>query len=121
MILFITKDLFFIPVLQSAGANRGITVQSLLSVDSPKLATLELTGVTTCVIDLSGVDGGELSGYVGQLRALMPQARLAAFGPHVHADKLAAASDAGVDHVLTRGQLTKQIDQLVIAWDQPTG
>ncbi len=118
MIVFLTKDLFFMPVLQSAGARQGVSVESLLSLDSPKAMGVEAGEVTTCVIDLAGVESADLEALVVRLRGTFPQARLAAFGPHVHADKLSKASELGVESVLTRGQVTKQIDALITAWGE---
>jgi CheY-like chemotaxis protein len=36
-----------------------------------------------------------------------------AFGPHVHEERLAAARDAGCDHVVSRGQFMGQLDSLL--------
>lgn len=47
------------------------------------------------------------------LRVAAPQAKLLAFGPHVHADLLRAAQDAGCDYVWTRGQMASQFEQLL--------
>jgi hypothetical protein len=119
MILFLTKDLFFVPVLQSAGARQGVEVISILSLDSPKLAGIESSAVTTCVIDLASVDVSELASLVDKLRSSYAMARVVAFGPHVQTDRLSGATEAGCDQVLTRGQLNSQIDRLMSGWSSP--
>lgn len=119
MIVFLTKDLFFVPVLQSAASRQGSVVQVLLSVDSPKAAELPAEDVVTCVVDLSGVPPGEMPQVVDRLRERFPQARIAAFGPHVQEGRLLAAREAGCEKVLTRGQFNAQVDRWVAAWSQP--
>lgn len=121
MILFVTKDLFFVPVLQSAGARQGVEVVSILSLDSPKLAGIESSAVTTCVIDLASVDVSGLAPLVDKLRSSYATARVVAFGPHVQTDRLSGAAAAGCDQVLTRGQLNSQIDRLMSRWSNPAG
>lgn len=122
MILFLTKDLFFVPVLQSAGVRQGVEVVSILSLDSPKLAGVDSSAVTTCVIDLASIDVSGLGAAVSQLRSSYPATRVVAFGPHVQTERLAAATEAGCEQVLTRGQLNSQIDRLIIGWSRhPNG
>ncbi len=119
MIVFLTKDLFFIPVLQSAGDRHGIVVTAILSLDSPKALAIETKEVTTCVIDLSSTEVSELVPLLERLRSSFPPARVVAFGPHVQIDRLGAAAEAGCDQVLTRGQLNSQIDRLIVNWGAP--
>lgn len=41
-----------------------------------------------------------------------PQARLIAYGPHVHVDRLQQARDAGIVNVMTNGQFNSQLPEL---------
>jgi hypothetical protein len=116
MIVFLTKDLFFIPVLQSSGAKQGIDVIGLFKLDSPKAAEIEPALVTACVLDLAGRETQEIAEIIASFRSTYPGAQIAAFGPHVQAGLLHAATEAGCDQVLTRGQLNSQIDRLVAGW-----
>lgn len=116
MIIFLTKDLFFIPVLQSSGAKQGIEVVGLFKLDSPKAAAVDPAQVTACVIDIAGRETQEIAELVPQLRSIYPGAQVAAFGPHVQEGLLHAATEAGCDQVLTRGQLNAQIDRLILGW-----
>ena len=119
MILFLTKDLFFIPVLQSAGKKQAAEVVAVLSLDSPKATQLDAAQITACVIDLTAVDVAEMGPVVARLRETFAAAQIAAFGPHVQEGRLATARTAGCDQVLTRGQLNSQIDQLMANWATP--
>ncbi len=119
MIVFLTKDLFFIPVLQSAGDRHGTVVTAILSLDSPKATAIDPGEVTTCVVDLSSTELSELAPLANRLRDTFKQARLVAFGPHVQIERLDGAEDAGFDQVLTRGQLNSQIDRLIENWGSP--
>lgn len=116
MIVFLTKDLFFVPVLQAAGQKCNTTVATIPSMASPKVETLEAASVTTCVIDLSGTAVEEMESTVQQLRAKFTTSRIVAFGPHVQEGRLKAAESAGCDQVLTRGQLNSQILKLMETW-----
>ncbi|MEZ6137157.1 MAG: hypothetical protein R3C53_19890 [Pirellulaceae bacterium] len=116
LIVFLTKDLFFVPVLQSAAARQGVELTALFGLNSPKAAELDGGSVTACVIDLAGTDVPEIAGVVSELRSRYPAAQVAAFGPHVQTGRLDAAQAAGCDQVLTRGQLNNQLDRLIAAW-----
>ena len=119
-VLFLTKDLFFIPPLKSALTAGGMELRVAPSVASPKLAELDHEAVAVCVIDLSGLPAAEVGGAVQSLRERFRQAQVVAFGPHVQEQRLEAARQAGCDQVLSRGQLTQQIGRLVESWKQLT-
>ena len=74
-------------------------VEEKLAGDSPSLVLVDLS--------TSGLKIGEL---LPKLRAVSPQARVIAFGPHVHTGLLAAAREAGCDLVVSRGELHARID-----------
>ena len=55
---------------------------------------------------------------VGSLAAAIPEQVLrnaVAYGPHVHVEKLQAATDAGFGQVMSRGQFSAQIGLLISA------
>ena len=61
------------------------------------------------IVDLShpGLDPADL---IERLKPLLPaEARTLAFGPHVHKQRLEAASAAGFDEVVSRGQFHAQL------------
>jgi hypothetical protein len=63
------------------------------------------------LIDLAG--NLDIESTVAALRHAWPEAAIVAYGPHVHAERLSAARDAGCDEVLTRGQFHSQMREIV--------
>jgi CheY-like chemotaxis protein len=119
-IAFLTSDLVFPSRVAGIAARLGTqqitaaTVESLTakleSISGPVVALLDLNSPT---IDPSAVVAG--------LKSLPnPPRSIVAFGPHVHEAKLAAATAAGCDLVLTRGQFSSQIDELLSSLLKPT-
>jgi DNA-binding NarL/FixJ family response regulator len=47
-----------------------------------------------------------------RIRQKAPAARIVAYAPHVHEDRLAAAQAAGCDEVLSRGQFVRDLARL---------
>ncbi len=119
MILFFTKDLFFVPVLQSAAKAHGADAVAVMSLDAPKLSEISPAELTTCVIDLTAAAPAELAELVNRLRSMFPTARVAAFGPHVQEGRLQAAREAGCHPVLTRGQFNSRLASLMEEWVSP--
>lgn len=111
MRLLISTDLMATSKADGAAARTGVTLRSiapngaveLARAESPRLVILDLTASIADIAQL-----------VTDLREAAPEARIIAFGPHVHEVKLQAAQDAGCDQVLTRGQFHKQLDQLLL-------
>lgn len=64
------------------------------------------------LVDL-GMDGFDLSQIVTAVREAAPSARIVAYGAHVNEAALAAASQAGCDQVLSRGQFHNQYAELL--------
>jgi hypothetical protein len=120
MLVLLTKDLFFVPRVRSAAAPHNVEVAVVLSTASEKFIALPTDAVTACITDLSSVSVEVIAEVVETLRQRFPQAKLIAFGPHVQEQRLAAAQAAGCHQVLTRGQLDKQIDRLIIEWIAPS-
>ncbi len=68
---------------------------------------------TLVVLDLT-TQGLDVPTVVASVRKRAePQATIIAFGPHVHATRLAEARDAGCDRVLSRGTWHAQIDAII--------
>lgn len=116
MILLLTKDLFFVPIVRTAAAKLGVEVAVVLSIESDKLQTLPTESVTAWVVDLNSVTLEDLPSVVDNLSQRFPTAKRVAFGPHVQEQRLQAARDAGCQQVLSRGQLDSQIDRLIHDW-----
>lgn len=105
LILLYATDLMTISQARgAAGACGGTTA----SVGSAAALAEKLKGepVGGVVIDIDHAKG-DLPALVAAIRAANPATRIAAFGPHVREEALAAAQAAGCDLVLTRGQFLK--------------
>jgi DNA-binding response OmpR family regulator len=110
--LLLTSDLACSSKVTAAAQRSGRPLQVAMSeaalCDKAAAQPAELV-----ILDLTmpGLDPRQL---LARLRALAaPPALVLAFGPHVHESKLAAASEAGCEIVMTRGQFHAQIDDLL--------
>jgi CheY-like chemotaxis protein len=115
-ILFLTTDLLFSSRVSGAAARAGLTLQTVAS----PAALLELAAAAEesplALLDLNspGVDPVELA---PALRALSnPPRAIIAYGPHVQEERLAAATAARCDEVLTRGQFNARMDEMLANW-----
>ena len=51
---------------------------------------------------------------IDRLKPILPEgAKILAFGPHVHKDRLAAANAAGCDRVISRGQFHAEVESIL--------
>ncbi len=121
LILFLTTDLVFPSRVAGVAQQLGARLETAASADA-LLAKLTANNSSESIILLdlnsSVVDPAVL---VPQLKALAaPPRSIIAFGPHVHAEKLAAAKTVGCDLVLTRGQFDAQMSSLLAAAFQPS-
>ena len=115
-LLFLTTDLMFSSRVAGAAARLGLPVRTA----ETAAALLELTTAADqpplVLLDLNtpGVDPVEL---VPALRAAAnPPRAVVAYGPHVHEERLAAATAAGCDVVLSRGQFNAHMDDVIRKW-----
>lgn len=110
-IVFFTCDLMFSSRLTGAAQASGA---KLIVTSSPETAQASCAEDATrlVILDLSmpGVDPATL---VPQLRAASASAAIVAYGPHVHKARLEAATDAGCDQVMSRGQFDAEVGALV--------
>jgi CheY-like chemotaxis protein len=116
LILFLTTDLVFPSRVAGVAQQLGARLETAASAEIllSKLAGSK-SGESVVLLDLNspGVDPAVI---VPQLKTLAaPPRSVIAFGPHVHAEKLAAAKTAGCDLVLTRGQFDAQMSSLLAA------
>lgn len=116
MLILQTKDLFFIPTIKAAAVAHAQPFLVVASCDAARLEQVDASTVRVFIVDLSGVGLAEIETTAEALRARFPQARLIAYGPHVHAAKLEQAETGGFDQVLSRGQMSSQVGRLVPQW-----
>ncbi len=115
-IVLVTKDLFFVPTIRTAAEKLGGAVVVALSPDADKLRSLAAAEVSAWIIDLNSVSLEAIPSAVQTLSGHFPQAHKIAFGPHVQGQRLAAAQQAGCQQVISRGQISSQIDRLMEQW-----
>jgi CheY-like chemotaxis protein len=111
-IVALISDLATRSHLAAAGTRVGATVEIASSAEM-LLTKVESLRPRLVILDLShpGLDPRDL---VPRLKQLLGQrATLLAFGPHVHAARLAAASEAGCEVVMSRGQFHAQMDDIL--------
>ena len=110
--VFLTSDLLFSSKVTGAATARGLNLE-IVSSSAELLAMVSAEAAEFVLLDLStaGLEPGDL---VDRLRRLArPPRAIVAFAPHVHKAKLDAAREAGCNLVLSRGQLSRQVDQLL--------
>ncbi len=114
LVAFLTNDLVFPSRVAPLAQRLGSQFQTFGNAET--LATkIDSDGVdkTIVLLDLNS-PAIDPSVIVPRLKSLAkPPQAIVAFGPHVHAAKLAAAEAAGCDLVLTRGQFDAQMDALL--------
>ena len=110
-IVMLTTDLLIASQAAAAAAAEGAEFVHVLSAAAlPE--HVQQQPVDLIVVDLANCNT-DLAQLVAGLRtAESPGPRVLAFGPHVHAARLAAARDAGCDEVLTRGQFHAGMHEL---------
>lgn len=105
-VLVLCKDLMFSSQLNGAVQRAELVPQTCLGIKTVE-DSLQKYDINWVIVDLEteGVDLSKLREATG--------CKLIGFGPHVHVDRLAAAQAAGFDYVLSRGQISNGLDQLL--------
>jgi DNA-binding NarL/FixJ family response regulator len=110
--LALISDLVVQSQVSGAATRAGTTVEVVASAEA-LLAKAETMQPNLVILDLShaGLDPGQL---LPLLKERIPQgATTLAFGPHVHHERLRAATDAGCDLVISRGQFHAQAEEIL--------
>ncbi len=116
MIYLLTNDLFFVPAVQSSAmALEQTTVVGRDQADE-KLFPADASQARAFIVDLNAISLRDLDDLSLRIRQHHPQARLIAFGSHVHQVRLDRAREAGFDEVLTKGQFSQQLGRLMQSW-----
>ncbi len=105
-VVFLSGDLIFASRVKGAAMQAGR--EFCLSGSLPETETESIRFV---VLDLS-TRGSRIDEIVKQCVQRCPQARLIAYGPHVQVVKLAAAREAGIPTVMTKGQFDAKLPTL---------
>ena len=107
-VVMISGDLMFASRVRAAAQGAGLTFHF-----GGSLPDADLQSVRYVVLDLS-----TRSGLIGSIAGLCakrcPQAKLIAYGPHVHVDRLREARSSGIPNVMTNGQFNAQLSELFV-------
>ena len=102
-ILLFSRDLLASSSLTGAAQASGHSLESIASLEA-LVKRLEQANVQLIVVDLAA-PGCDIGAIVQSAHAVVKNPpTVIAFGPHVHKDRLEAATQAGCDEVLSRGQ-----------------
>ncbi|MEP3477669.1 MAG: hypothetical protein ABJZ55_00330 [Fuerstiella sp.] len=109
-IIMLATDLMFSSNVSGFSADRKVKFKRVDSVED-FTTELQSTKDTLVIIDL-GVDQLNLDATFQAIpESLKPNT--IAFAPHVHVEKLKAAEQAGIGHVMSRGQFSAQTGRIV--------
>jgi DNA-binding NarL/FixJ family response regulator len=111
--LLLSTDLMLGSQVSGAAARTGASVQSFGSAEK-LLERLIADEAALVILDL-GLSTPNVATLVATIRQRSPSAKVIAFGPHVHKQRLEAAAAAGCDQVMSRGQFHAAMDQLLAA------
>jgi hypothetical protein len=108
-VLVLSPDLMAVSSISSAARQAGWTAQSIAQ--PAQVLDKTTADLKLLIIDLAAVQP-PLKGLLEQARLLAPGVAVVAFGPHVQADLLQAAQEAGCDRVCTRGEFMRGLATL---------
>jgi len=112
-VVLLTKDLFFVPTVRQAAERAGYSLVTTIAAQSDSLDQLASSDAAAWVIDLNAIPLDDIAGVIGAWSERFPHALRVAYAPHVQTARLAAASQAGCQHVLSRGQLNTQLERIL--------
>ncbi len=102
-VVFLSGDLIFASRVKAAAQRSGLSFRL-----SGSLTRDESDQVAYVILDLS-TRSTLTPDIVSQCAQRCPDARLIAYGPHVQTGRLAAAKEAGIPVVMTRGQFDSKL------------
>lgn len=110
-LLLLCSDLFFSTQMRSAAELAGWESRMELSAQSA-VTRVNSDRVDAVVVDLE-LNGLDIGNLVGALGETAQRPIVIAFGPHVQEQRLRAAAEAGCDRVLSRGQISATLPQVL--------
>jgi DNA-binding NarL/FixJ family response regulator len=115
-VLFLSTDLVFSSRLTAAGQRLSVPVSAVSSLDAA-VARLKAETAGLVILDLSA-GNSDVVNTVARLRETRGDVAIIAYAPHVHEELLRAATQAGCDQVLTRGQFNARMDEILAHYAQ---
>jgi DNA-binding NarL/FixJ family response regulator len=107
-VLFVGNDLMFQSKISSACKQAGVTLKVLRNAQAFSPESLGESLPKMIIVDL-GLASLDLAGLLPRVREVSPQSKWLGYGSHVFADQLDAASELGLDTVMTRGQFDRDM------------
>ena len=108
-LVLLSTDLMIIAAVQGIADRRGVALRVVAKAADAAAAIDE--GVQTLIAADLSTPGLEIAALVASLSAAQAaSAHVMAFGPHVHVASLAAATAAGCDEVVSRGEFQRRLD-----------
>lgn len=108
-LLLFSNDLMVASELEGVARMAAVGFQRLRPDQIP---ARDLATAGLAVVDLAGVEAAELVQLVGHLH--QAAIRVLAFGPHVQAQRLNTAKQAGCDRVVTRGSIVGEVRAAIV-------
>lgn len=110
--LALISDLMMGSRVTAAASRAGVEI-AIVASEEALVAGFESLRPKLVIVDLSH-PGLETLRLAHRLRALLPEGSMTiAFAPHVHRERLSAATEAGFRLVLSRGQFHAEIDEIL--------
>ena len=116
-IIYLTNDLMFSSRVTGAAQAAGVEVRVVGSI-AGLLESLSNEDLRLVLMDLT-LSGLDPTTALPEIRGASTNVTVIAYGPHVHEQKLAAANDAGCDFVLSKGQFSSSIANLIDKYARP--
>ena len=109
----LTSDLMFGSQMSAAARGSGAELTTLGSAAGLISSLEDAPAGCLVVLDMTcDAAKKDVAGLVTSLRETHQSAQIVAFGPHVQEALLTAATQAGCDKVMSRGQFHREMDQL---------
>ena len=110
-VVLLSRDLVTTSRVEGAALRQQISLRTVGGVE-PAIAVCTDASIALVIVDIATASL-DVAALVERLKQLPSPPSIVAFGPHVHEAALAAASDAGCDEVLSRGQFFAQLDSVI--------
>lgn len=111
-LVLLTQDLMIASRVEGAARQLGLTLVQARD-EQAAVAAAEDAECQVALVDLRA-PGLDIGALVPSMRGAREEhLSIVACGPHVHEAKLAAASQAGCDAVITRGQLDRELEVIL--------
>ncbi len=111
VVVALVSDMIFESKICGTGRAAGVTVVTTRTPES-LLTTVAESGAVLVLMDLS-VAGEQTTETIASLRRICPNARITGFAPHVDAERLQQARDAGADDAMPRSRFDASLGALL--------